>query len=172
MKIRSLIAATLSLILWTTSAAANVNIDSQTNAARAQYGLPPLTTSEAINSVAATRVQQITTNFAHPTSWQWLFDAIPGCESALGENIAYYTTGAEPAGWPVSAWMASPSHKANILNPGWNYQGSAMLLANGRTYAVQIFSKACAATQPAPPAPKPQPPIANEIPDTAMEPLN
>lgn len=150
------------------SAIADLAIDSATNQVRAQAGLSALTTSAALTSVAAIRVQQIVTNFAHPTDWQWMFDAVPGCESLLGENIAYYTTGAEPAGWPVSAWVASPDHYANIVGD-WNYQGSALYRASdGRTYAVQLFARSCSV----PPGPAPQPPagppIVPEIPDTHM----
>lgn len=161
------VAVTALLLIGSSPAMADTTIDAQTNAARATYGLPALGTGAGLTTVAATRVQQITTNFSHPSSWQWLFDAIPGCESALGENIAWYTAGYEPAGWPVSAWMNSSTHKANILNTAWTLQGSARLTTNGRTYAVQLFSKPCTSTAP---APAPAPPIVDVLTDTSMSP--
>lgn len=152
------------------SVLADAAIDSATNALRAEYGRAPLVTLGTLGSLAATRAQQISTNFAHPSDWQWMFNAIPGCEAAIGENIAYYTSGAEPFGWPVSAWAKSPTHFENILRD-WTWQGSAVYRANGFTYAVQLFAKACSAPAPAPvPAPVPRtgPPIVDEIPDTHM----
>ncbi|HEV2980112.1 MAG TPA: CAP domain-containing protein [Solirubrobacteraceae bacterium] len=52
---------------------------------------------------------------------------------ALGENTALYITqGPREA---VEAWMESPSHRANILEPDWRATGVAVL---GTTY-VQVF---------------------------------
>lgn len=155
--------ATLLVVLLGVSPAATlaevVDIDSATNQVRAEYGLPALPSSAGLAAVAAIRAQQASVSFSHPDSYQWIFDYLPGCESLIGENLAYYTSGAEPAGWPVSAWMASPLHRANILGT-WSWQGSAMLYSGDRTYAVQIFALACQAG-----APPPVPPV---IPDTSM----
>ena len=159
--VRALTSGLVALGLIVGPAMASADIDAATNAYRASQGLAPLTTRQDLENLAYLRAQQIAVTFAHPTSWQWMFDTIPGCESALGENIAYYTSGYEPAGWPVSAWINSPTHRANMLR-GWTWQGSATFRANGNTYAVQLFAGAC--DNPTPP----QPPILNEIPDTHM----
>jgi len=155
------IASLLAVLFGPADVLADPDIDTQTNAARAQSGLASLVSRADIAQVALTRAQQVTQVWGHPTDWQWLFDAIPGCERVLGENIASYTTGYEPAGWPVSAWMVSPGHRANILG-GWTWMGSARAYANGKTYAVQIFAGACADPLGA------QPPIAGPLPDAAM----
>lgn len=173
--------ATAMLVLGSTSALADPTIDSATNAYRVANGRPALSTSAGLTSVAATRAQQVVSNFAHPSSWQWLFDAVPGCESAIGENIAWHSNPV-PAGWPVSAWIVSPLHRDNMLR-AWTHQGSATFRTtvtvvnpdgttrlSDRTYAVQLFSKACGVA-PAP-APVPAPPIVDTIPDTSMSPAN
>lgn len=160
---RILTGALASLLLVTvilSSATANATIDAQTNTVRAQHGLKALTTSSALTSVAVTRSHQISTNFAHPTDWQWMFNALGGCYTGMGENIAWWSpAGSQPASWPVSAWVASPEHLANILGV-WDVQGSATYVgADGRIYGVQLFAKRCAST----PAPAPQPAAAPRV---------
>ena len=56
---------------------------------------------------------------------------------AAGENIAY---GYETPRALVSAWMHSPGHRANILNPHFHRIGvSGWRATNGTTYATQDF---------------------------------
>ena len=49
---------------------------------------------------------------------------------AFGENLAWGTGRLASAQAIVSAWMASPGHRANLLRPGWNRIGIGAL--NGR----------------------------------------
>ncbi len=58
---------------------------------------------------------------------------------AYGENIAYgYTTPQQV----VAAWMASPGHRANILNPQFAEIGVAVLAdASGRLFFTQNFGR-------------------------------
>lgn len=157
------------------------SIDAATNQYRASVGLPALTTWSPLQTVANRRASEITANFSHPGDWQYIFNQLPSCVTGIGENIAYYTTGFEPAGWPVSAWIASPTHRANIVGT-WSWQASALVTANGRTYAVQLFAIGCesgsapAASQPPAKAPvtqskgasAPKAPATLSLPDTAM----
>ena len=59
--------------------------------------------------------------------------------TALGENVA--------AGYPseaavLTAWMASPGHRANILNPAFTHMGSEVVTAaNGTPYWTQDFGR-------------------------------
>lgn len=174
----ALIVVSAAVLVAPGSALATASIDAATNQYRASQGLPPLTTWSALQTVANRRVIEIQSSFAHPTNWQYLFDMLPSCTTGIGENIAFYTTGAEPAGWPVSAWIASDSHRTNMLR-AWTWQASAMVAGpNNRTYAVQLFAKGCTSTPaPAPQPPAPQPPsggggapIAPDLPDTSMAP--
>jgi uncharacterized protein YkwD len=60
-----------------------------------------------------------------------------GYEQPSGENIAWgYRTAREV----VNAWMASPGHRANILNCGARSIGSGVVYgANGVPYYTQVF---------------------------------
>jgi uncharacterized protein YkwD len=46
---------------------------------------------------------------------------------AFGENLAWGTGRLASARSIVSAWMASPGHRANLLRPGWNRIGIGAL---------------------------------------------
>jgi len=59
--------------------------------------------------------------------------------SGVGENVAYgYSTGRAA----VKAWMKSPGHRANLLNPGYRQLGMAVRHSkDGTPYAVQVFGR-------------------------------
>ena len=56
-----------------------------------------------------------------------------------GENIA---SGQQTAEAVVAAWMKSPGHRANILNPHFGHLGVGAVLntATGQIYWTQLFS--------------------------------
>jgi uncharacterized protein YkwD len=49
-----------------------------------------------------------------------------------GENLA---TGQDNVQWVFNDWMASPEHRANIMNPGYTTYGSARV---GNTWAQEF----------------------------------
>lgn len=164
----SLLLLSLAVLLAPQSALATAAIDAATNAYRASLGLPALATRSELEALALARAREVAAQgfLSHPTDWSRFFAAIPGCESAVGENLAYYTAGAEPAGWPVSAWVKSPSHDAN-LRRDWDWQGSAVVVSGGYSWAAQVFAASCSAG----PAPAPAPPGGGEpLPDAALGP--
>lgn len=59
--------------------------------------------------------------------------------TSVGENVAAgYATGREA----VRAWMDSPLHRANILEPGFRKLGMAVRRsADGTPYAAQVFGR-------------------------------
>ena len=59
--------------------------------------------------------------------------------TSVGENVAAgYATGREA----VKAWMNSPLHRANILEPGFRKLGIAVRRsADGTPYAAQVFGR-------------------------------
>jgi uncharacterized protein YkwD len=107
-----------------------------TNAERAKAGLPPLTVSTQLTQAAQQYSQVLATDscFAHtcgPMPEMVQRDTQAGYTgwTAVGENIA--------AGYPtpeavVAGWMASPGHRANILNP--DYRELGVGLAGGGKY--------------------------------------
>ena len=70
--------------------------------------------------------------FAHNSSngeqfWQRIESFYPQPRSgywSVGENL-YWTSGAASATDSMKAWMASPPHRANILDPAWRQIGIA-----------------------------------------------
>lgn len=104
----------------------------QTNNQRSLLGLPPLTFNATLSTSATQKAQDMFDNnyWAH-TSPQgkspWDFFKTAGYEySVAGENLAkdfYDTEGL------IKAWMNSPTHRANIVNP--KYQEIGLGVVNG-----------------------------------------
>jgi uncharacterized protein YkwD len=107
----------------------------ETNAVRAEVGLPPLVRNAGLDTVAAAwSLQQWTTGimmhnplFSVQIDSGWL---------RAGENVAkgYSYTQVVPA------WKASPTHYANIVND-YNSIGIGYFELNGRRYWTQLFAK-------------------------------
>lgn len=70
-----------------------------------------------------------------------LTDGIPSstCWRGLGENVGY---GDSIAGIE-DAYMASPPHRANILNAGFNRAAVGVAHNGNRVFTVQVFMKTC-----------------------------
>ncbi len=104
------------------------------NASRASQGLPALTWSDTLASVAgATAVRTADTGSLSHSNLQGL----TGSFSALGENIG--------RGYPSpsglhSAWMSSGSHRDNILGASFTDVGiAAWVDPTGQVWVSQIF---------------------------------
>ena len=147
-----------------------------TNAERAEAGLPALTLNAALSAAAAAKAKDMLEHdyFAHispagVTPWFWIHNAQYSYQLA-GENLAIDFHEAEDV---VAAWMASPSHKENLLHAGYLETGVGVLTGefegSTSTVVVHLFGKpetALAASAPAvvpaaepeaaaPPAPAP-----------------
>jgi uncharacterized protein YkwD len=110
-----------------------------TNAERVANGLPALTLNSKLNSSAQSKANDmVATNYwAHNRpdgSLPWNFFYAAGYTgSNLGENLAY---GQLTSQQTVNEWMASPTHRANILNTsfcevGFGMANSANFVTNG-----------------------------------------
>lgn len=107
-----------------------------TNDARAAAGLRPLSGDTALDDVAqsCSNTQAARESMAHCTGYHSLYP--PGW-TAAAENVA---TGYSVES-VVSAWMNSPSHRANILRPDATHLGIGYALsASGRSYFTQNFA--------------------------------
>jgi len=101
-----------------------------TNAAREESSLPDLTINEELSKAAFSKAQDMFANnyWSHTspsgvTPWKWLGDVGYNYDVA-GENLAKnYPTAAAT----VDAWMASESHRANILNNKYKEIGFAVV---------------------------------------------
>ncbi len=122
------------------------NIISLTNQTRINLGLPELKNSSVLNIAASNKAQDMLLNqyFAHtsPTGLSpWDFIKKAGYSYMYaGENLAVHFVSAESV---QDGWMASPSHRANIVNT--NYSEIGVGIVNGdfegypTTFVVQMF---------------------------------
>ena len=107
-----------------------------TNVERVRAGLRPLTESSCATGYAERWAGVLAQ--AGALSHQSLSRVLTGCSaSSVGENVAYGNVTPEQM---VGMWMASPGHRANLLNAGFTHLGvGALTQAGGRTYGVQVF---------------------------------
>lgn len=108
----------------------------QVNQLRAAAGLTTLTWSSDLESAARVRASEATGTFSHTrpngSDW-WTVDS----RVMYGENLAraYYT-----AETVVDAWMASPTHKANIMKADFKTLSIAIVASDdGTWYWAQEF---------------------------------
>jgi uncharacterized protein YkwD len=120
----------------TRSAAATLDLGilSQLNGIRSAHGLRPLTVSRSLGAAAMAHSRDMVAAgyFAHDSSggqpfWQRIqafYTAGSYGYWAVGENL-FWSAGLATADACVEAWMASPKHRANILDPNWTQIGIA-----------------------------------------------
>lgn len=129
-----------------------------TNQERTQAGLAELTVNEALSAAAVAKAQDILEHdyFAHispagVTPWFWINNAGYSYRLA-GENLAIDFVEAEDA---VAAWMASPSHRDNLLQPEYRETGVGVLTGEfegtNSTVVVHMFGRPVGTPTPAPP---------------------
>lgn len=110
------------------------------NAARAEYGLAPLTEDENLSKVARTKSQDMRDNkyFSHTSpNYGSPFDMMSdfGIQyMTAGENIAYGYTTPEAV---VNGWLNSPGHRANIMDASFTTIGVGY--AKEGNYWTQMF---------------------------------
>jgi hypothetical protein len=117
-----------------------------TNSIRSSAGLSPLTLNTQLSEAASYKAQDMFTNsyWAHnspqgKTPWQFIAQA--GYKyTVAGENLAKNFTNSNGV---VDAWMASPTHRDNILKSNYREVGFAVVngVLNGEetTLVVQMF---------------------------------
>ncbi len=113
-----------------------------TNNARIEAGLLPLRNTVTLKAAAQLKANDEATNdyFAHTSPsgkspWYWFHQA--GYKYYLaGENLAKGFDSTEKL---MDAWMKSPKHRANIMNPNYKEIGIAMAKNDKETYIVQLF---------------------------------
>lgn len=131
------------------------NIVNLTNQTRVNLGLPPLTVSDKLAQAAAAKAQDMAVNkyFAHVspsglTPWSWMINAGYKYKYA-GENLAVHFTTAEGV---QEGWLASPSHRANIVNQNYTEIGIGVALGEFEgyptTFVVQMFGTPASTAQP------------------------
>ncbi len=120
----------------------------KTNQQRLQQGLPPLVVNEKLNQAALAKAQHIFTHqyWAHISPdgaepWDFIKEAEYQYQAA-GENLARDFSNSDDM---MAAWMASPTHKENIVSPKYEEIGVAVvdgeLLGYETTLVVQMFGR-------------------------------
>lgn len=115
-----------------------------TNQSRAEHGLPPLAWDDSLARSARAHVNRMS---REPGDVQHQYAGEPNLAarasqtgaqfSKISENIAAVQgTAADIA----RAWMNSPGHRANILDPQLNAVGIGVVEVQGTLYAVEDFS--------------------------------
>jgi hypothetical protein len=181
--------ALLMTLLLGVSAKANAlgasTLISLTNTQRAAAGLGPLAYNGQLSSSANAKAQDMLAKgyWGHSGpdgSSAWTFVSRAGyAYTAVGENLAR-DYGSDSA--VISAWMASPTHRANMLNGAFQHIGIAVvsgtLAGAPTTLVVAHFGATSAAPAPAPtpapapkPAPRPSAPAPKPVAQTATAPV-
>jgi len=118
-----------------------------TNQDRAAHGVPQVTENPLLSTAAQAAAEDMAAKgyFAHVspegrTPWSWL-DQVGYYYSYAGENLAVNFTDSENV---QTAWMASPTHRANIVKPQYTEVGFGTATGNyeGRetTFVVEFFA--------------------------------
>jgi len=103
------------------------------NQTRAQYGRTYLRDNLQLDNKAQAWAEYLASrntlkhsNLPSGITYQW---------RSLAENVGY-------AGSVVqvhNAYLNSPGHRANILDPRWNYMGTGVAWRGNRVFTVQVF---------------------------------
>lgn len=126
---------------------------SDTNKQRQVASLKPLELSDKLNQAAFLKAKDMFNHqyWAHTspigvTPWKWLAD-VGYNYGAAGENLAKNFNDADST---VTAWMASPTHRANILNGQYSQVGFAvadgMLNGQDTTLVVAYYGSPASAS--------------------------
>lgn len=106
------------------------------NQQRAAAGLAALTWNNDLAAAALVRAQEIVGTFSHtrPNGSAWY---TVNSNVMYGENLAKNYSSATDV---VNAWMASPTHKANVMDSGFKTIGISIYKADdGHWYWAQEF---------------------------------
>jgi hypothetical protein len=116
-----------------------------TNQHRAEHNLPPLAWDAALARAAHAHALRIMQDGGVA---QHQYPGEPDVKARAVKAGAHFSTVSENVAGngtaPIDfdrAWMASPVHRANILDPHLNVIGIAVVRGNGVLYAVQDFAR-------------------------------
>lgn len=106
------------------------------NQTRLAHGLPALTEREDLDSLADQHSSQMAAA-GHPFHNYDLPNQAPADWLAIGENVGRGRT-CEAV---TQALLASPPHRANILDPGYNQLGIGIVTSGGQIFVTEVFMK-------------------------------
>lgn len=116
------------------------------NAARASVGVTPVQGCLSLRRAADAHVRSMAESGA--LGHEGTDGSTPGSRARsagyrgdwIGENVAVGYAG---VGQVIEAWLSSPGHRANLLDPRYRHVGVATAVsADGQVYWVQVFGQA------------------------------
>ncbi len=107
------------------------------NTDRVERSLPPLEFNEMLQTKAERWAKHLAAIGALEHSV--LADDISGCWRSLGENVGYGSSVATVE----DAFMNSPAHRANILEPSYSVVAVGVAEKNQQKFVVQEFMQQC-----------------------------
>lgn len=131
-------------VLATGSVAIERALLSEMNAARARHGRAPLRADAQLTRPARAHSGYLlrTGRFTHDGPggapfFKRLYAAGSAPSRSMSENIAQASgCGVGIARQTVGMWMASPGHRANLLNPRYRFVGSGVAAAAGCSFSL------------------------------------
>jgi len=118
-----------------------ITLNNLVNYNREALGIQPLIENEKLNQIAELRAKDMVEKeyFSHQSPegkspWDWFSEAGYNYKYA-GENLA---VGFSDSKEIYYAWIDSPSHKENILNPKYKEMGTAILGGFGENNAIVV----------------------------------
>jgi uncharacterized protein YkwD len=126
----------------------SVSLVRLTNEKRLELDLPILRVNSDLRAAAQLKANDMVKNgyFAHyspdgKSPWYWM-DEVGYAYLAAGENLAVAFSESDDV---VQAWMNSPKHRENILNPKYSEIGVAMAhgqyMGESSVYVVELMAK-------------------------------
>lgn len=115
------------------------------NQERAKNGLSALAWGTTCENAATVRARETMTSYSHTRPDGSAFDTacpVPATGSKAGENLNAGNAAVSPE-TVVASWMASPDHRANILDPDFKYVAVGFIFDPNsayKTYWSQYFS--------------------------------
>lgn len=116
---------------------------SAANAERAQHGLQPLHWSETLHRAAQRHAGEMAARESISHQYPGELD-LAGRGRAAGARFTVIAENVAEAGNAPEihdAWMRSPDHRANLLDPRVNAVGISVLRRRGQLYAVEDFDR-------------------------------
>ena len=133
-RLRGLLGVVLCLFLFAGCTPEQTDAYERINTIRTENGLPTLLPSPHAMAKAQAWADHLagTNQLVHSDLWA----DMPEGGQSIGENVGY-----GPSVEAINAaFLQSPKHRANLLNPRWNWVGTGIARAsNGTLYVVQVF---------------------------------
>lgn len=121
-----------------------VALENLANQTRQSFGLAPLAESQKLDQVAQMKAEDMVKKqyFDHTsptgiTPWFWFSQAGYNYKYA-GENLAIGFFDSEEV---YNAWLNSPAHKANIINPNYKEFGTAVMSGYGNNNTIVVVQE-------------------------------